>query len=120
MVELHYKEWWLIFGDCLSDGDTVKSSAARCDVAVSTSFRWRHRFRTPLANDNIAWNGATLTVQRVTGGSADATGNDVFSFNQSGFTLGTGGAWGGGLGRWPWCDAACSHKFKPDATVRLT
>ena len=25
-------------------GETVKASAARCDVAVSTAFRWRHRF----------------------------------------------------------------------------
>lgn len=38
-------------------------------------------------NDAGSWNGATLTVQRVTGGSADATGNDVFGFNQTGFTV---------------------------------
>jgi len=41
---LHRKETWLTFGECLADGDTVKVSADRCGVAVSTAFRWRHRF----------------------------------------------------------------------------
>jgi transposase-like protein len=41
---LHRKEVWLTFGQCLADGDTVKASAERCGVAVSTAFRWRHRF----------------------------------------------------------------------------
>lgn len=41
---LHRKEAWLTFGSSLADGDTVKVSAARCGVAVSTEFRWRHRF----------------------------------------------------------------------------
>ena len=38
---LHHKERWLSFA---SLAETVKASAARCDVAVSTAFRWRHRF----------------------------------------------------------------------------
>ena len=41
---LHRKEMWLTFGECLSDGDTVKTSAEQCGIAVSTAFRWRHRF----------------------------------------------------------------------------
>ena len=41
---LHHKERWLSFGASLAKGETVKASAARCDVAVSTAFRWRHRF----------------------------------------------------------------------------
>lgn len=41
---LHHKEAWLTFGACLSNGDTVKESAERCGIAVSTAFRWRHRF----------------------------------------------------------------------------
>jgi transposase-like protein len=41
---LHYKERWLSFGEALSGGETVKASAERCGVAVSTAFRWRHRF----------------------------------------------------------------------------
>ena len=39
---LHHKERWLSFGASLAKGETVKA-AARCD-AVSTAFRWRHRF----------------------------------------------------------------------------
>ena len=39
---LHHKERWLSFGASLAKGETVKASAARCDVAVSTAFRWRH------------------------------------------------------------------------------
>ena len=38
------KERWLSFGASLSEGETVRASAARCGVAVSTAFRWRHRF----------------------------------------------------------------------------
>ena len=41
---LHHKERWLSFGASLAEGETVKASAERCDVAVSTAFRWRHRF----------------------------------------------------------------------------
>lgn len=41
---LHRKPMWLTFGECLADGDTVKRSAQRCGIAVSTAFRWRHRF----------------------------------------------------------------------------
>lgn len=41
---LHRKETWLTFGACLAAGDTVKRSAERCGIAVSTAFRWRHRF----------------------------------------------------------------------------
>lgn len=41
---LHHKERWLDFGQSLAVGETVRESADRCDVAVSTAFRWRHRF----------------------------------------------------------------------------
>ena len=41
---LHRKEVWLTFGECLADGATVKAAAQRCGIAVSTAFRWRHRF----------------------------------------------------------------------------
>ncbi len=41
---LHRKDLWLTFSECLADGDTVAVSANRCGVAVSTAFRWRHRF----------------------------------------------------------------------------
>ena len=41
---LHRKEEWLTFSACLAEGDTIKTSAERCAVAVSTALRWRHRF----------------------------------------------------------------------------
>ena len=41
---LHKKDRWLAYGECLSDGMTIRDSANRCKLAVSTSFRWRHRF----------------------------------------------------------------------------
>ena len=41
---LHKKDRWLAYGECLSDGMTIRDSAKRCKLGVSTSFRWRHRF----------------------------------------------------------------------------
>jgi len=33
---------WPMYERCLTDSDTVRRSAARADIAISTSFRWRH------------------------------------------------------------------------------
>lgn len=41
---LRYRERWLEFGRSMADGDTVRAAAARCGIAVSTAFRWRHRW----------------------------------------------------------------------------
>ena len=41
---LHRKDLWLTFSECLANGDTVAASVERCGIAVSTAFRWRHRF----------------------------------------------------------------------------
>jgi transposase-like protein len=41
---LWYRERWLDFGRSMADGDTVRAAAARCGIAVSTAFRWRHRW----------------------------------------------------------------------------
>jgi len=41
---LHKRDKWLTFGECLRDGMTLEASAQRCGIAVSTAFRWRHRF----------------------------------------------------------------------------
>lgn len=46
LARLRKKERWLDFGQSLGEGDTVVDSAERCGVAVSTAFRWRHRFLT--------------------------------------------------------------------------
>src|SRR3954453_17966621 len=44
LARLRKKECWLDFGRSLSEGETVVASAERCGVALSTAFRWRHRF----------------------------------------------------------------------------
>ena len=41
---LHNKGKCLAFGNCLTEGITVRKAAEYCDFAISTSFRWRHRF----------------------------------------------------------------------------
>ena len=51
---LHHKERWLSFGASLAKGET---SAARCDVAVSTAFRWRHRFLAAARSDSEVLKG---------------------------------------------------------------
>ena len=44
LARLRLKERWLDFTRTLSVGDTVRDSAAQCEVALTTAFRWRHRF----------------------------------------------------------------------------
>ena len=56
-VGLAHKERWLSFGASLAKGETVKASAARCDVAVSTAFRWRHRFLAAARSDSEVLKG---------------------------------------------------------------
>ena len=46
LAGLHRKDKWLAFGTCLADGLTVRVSAEHCGFAVTTAFRWRHRFLT--------------------------------------------------------------------------
>ena len=41
---LHYKERWMEFGKSLEKGESIRKSAERCGIAVTTAFRWRHRF----------------------------------------------------------------------------
>ena len=41
---LRYRDRWLDFGRSMTDGATVRAAASRCGIAVSTAFRWRHRW----------------------------------------------------------------------------
>ena len=41
LARLRHKERWLDFAQSLKEGDTVRASAGRCDVAVGTAFWWR-------------------------------------------------------------------------------
>ena len=38
------KKRWLSYGECLADRLTIRESADRCNLVVSTAFYWRHRF----------------------------------------------------------------------------
>jgi transposase-like protein len=44
LARLRHKERWLTHGEALRDALSVRATAERCGVAVSTAFRWRHRF----------------------------------------------------------------------------
>lgn len=57
LSRLRHKERWLDFGQSLADGDTVAASSEACKVAVSTAFRWRHRFLQAVENDVLKLRG---------------------------------------------------------------
>jgi transposase-like protein len=44
LARLRHKARWLTHGAALKDGVSVRKAAKACEVAVSTAFRWRHRF----------------------------------------------------------------------------
>ena len=44
LARLRHKETWLTFGEALQNADSVRKSAKDCGVAITTAFRWRHRF----------------------------------------------------------------------------
>ena len=44
LSHLHLKDRWMDFARSLSEREVVRKSAERCGVAISTAFRWRHRF----------------------------------------------------------------------------
>jgi len=48
LAHLGRKERLFDFAQSLSEGETIRQSAERCAVAVSTAFRWRHRFLTAI------------------------------------------------------------------------
>jgi transposase-like protein len=43
LAGLRKREVWLEHGRALADGVSLRKVAERCDVALSTAFRWRHR-----------------------------------------------------------------------------
>jgi transposase-like protein len=51
LAGLHYKERWADQAQALIAGETVSKAAARCKVAYTTAFRWRHRFLAALNLD---------------------------------------------------------------------
>ncbi len=59
LAHLHHKGRWLDFAQSLSARETVQKSAARCAVAPSTAFRWRHRFLQAIKTDTAALGGSS-------------------------------------------------------------
>jgi transposase-like protein len=57
LARLRLKERWLDFTQSLSVGDTVRGSAAQCDVALTTAFRWRHRFLKAVKTTTVPLRG---------------------------------------------------------------
>lgn len=57
LAHLHKKERWFDFAQSLSEGETVRRSADRCDLAVSTAWRWRHRFLRAIKTDTAPLSG---------------------------------------------------------------
>jgi transposase-like protein len=57
LARLRKKELWAAFAAGLGDGDTVKGAAARCGVADTTSFRWRHRFLAAVKTGSVKLKG---------------------------------------------------------------
>lgn len=51
LAHLRKKEHWLQMASALQEGLTVKKTAAKCDVHVTTAFRWRHRFLSATKQD---------------------------------------------------------------------
>ena len=57
LAHLHYKGRSFAFAQSLSEGETVRRSAARCDVAVSTAWRGRHGFLRAIKTDTARLGG---------------------------------------------------------------
>lgn len=57
LAKLQKKPRWLEFAQSLSERETVRAAAARCGIAVSTAFRWRHRFLRAAGGDPARLGG---------------------------------------------------------------
>ena len=57
LAHLHLKDRWMDFARSLSEREVVHKSASRCGVAISTAFRWRHRFLRTIRTNAAALNG---------------------------------------------------------------
>jgi transposase-like protein len=51
LAHLRKKESWLDMAFALREGLSVRKTAERCGICVSTAFRWRHRFLTAIRQD---------------------------------------------------------------------
>jgi transposase-like protein len=49
LARLRRKDRWFDYSQALIEGLTIRKAAVRCDIAKTTSFRWRHRFLREIA-----------------------------------------------------------------------
>ncbi|MDZ7761783.1 MAG: IS1595 family transposase [Desulfovermiculus sp.] len=54
LAHLRKKEQWLNMAIALKESISIKNTAERCTVAISTAFRWRHRFLAPIQQDSAS------------------------------------------------------------------
>jgi len=54
LARLRRKECWLDYSQALIEGLTIRAAAIRCGITKTTSFRWRHRFLTDVAEIKVA------------------------------------------------------------------
>lgn len=54
MANLRKKELWAKQAEALETGESLVAAARRCGVAVTTAFRWRHRFLAASTHDKPA------------------------------------------------------------------
>lgn len=44
LAHLHKRELWMEYAQSMLNSEVLRTAAARCQVHLTTSFRWRHRF----------------------------------------------------------------------------
>ncbi len=44
LAQLHCRTKWLDYARAMVDGVSLRTAAERCNIDLTTSFRWRHRF----------------------------------------------------------------------------
>ncbi|MGE0970624.1 IS1595 family transposase [Klebsiella sp. WOUb02] len=53
LARLHYHQKWFDYLRCMQEGLTLRESARRTGIDLTTAFRWRHRFLASAAANNI-------------------------------------------------------------------
>lgn len=44
LAQLHKRQLWMEYAQSMLDAEALRKAAKRCDVHLTTAFRWRHRF----------------------------------------------------------------------------
>lgn len=63
LARLRHPEKWQTYLDGMSHSKTLRAAAYECDVTLTTSFRWRHRFLAVLEDDQGSNLGDIVEVR---------------------------------------------------------